>query len=452
MSIARIFEISKRSMLAYQAAIDTTAGNIANVNKEGYTRRRVDLSQLTEGIAGLGNLGLGVSVDEVTRIRQRMVQHQLYQEKQHLGKFEAGEMVLSQLESVFGEASGAGLSSVMTEFWNSWSDLANDPESLANRSIVKDRAVVMADTFNRVHSDLQTMQTQLESEIISKVDTVNQISNQISKINQQIVFSNSPELFDERDLLISDLAQLMNINVKEKVDGQVTISTSGLILVSDDEVNELNVNTTRDDEFNTVTINFNNMNHQPDINSGQLASLLAIHNKNIPDNINNLNILANSIANNVNSLHSTGYNLNNVTGVNFFDVNTGGASSFKVNSAVVSDPGLIATKTTNTGPGEGDLALAISSLQNETITDGQTASDYYISMLSIIGSEMQQTELMHNSQKIIVEQIVNQKESISGVSLDEEMTKLMQFEQSYEAAIRVMNTVDEMIQTLLAIT
>lgn len=451
MSFARIFEIGKRSMLAYQSAIDTTAGNIANVNKRGYTRRRVELSELSQGIAGLGRIGLGVNVEEVTRIRQRMIEHQLYQETQHLGKFEAGEMMLNQLESVFGEASGAGLSNVISEFWNSWNDLANDPESQANRSIVKDRAIVLANTFNRIHTDMQNMQTQLASEINYKIDNINQVTNQIAQINKQISLSNSPDLMDERDLLIADLAKMVNIKVKEKEDGQVIISTSGLILVSEQFSNELTTTISRDDEYNSITVGFKNMNHQPKITSGQLASLLDVHNNNIPDNIDNLNALANSLADSVNSLHSTGYNLDNITGINFFNSNNGGASDFQVNSAIISDPSLIATRTaTTTGPGEGDLALAISNLQHEAIVDGQTASNYYTSMLSVIGSEIQQTEFLFNSQQIIVEQIVNQKESISGVSLDEEMTRLIQYEQSYEAAIKVMNTVDEMMETLLA--
>ncbi len=451
MSFSRIFEIGKRSMLAYQSAIDTTAGNISNVNTKGYTRRRVDLSDLSEGIAGLGRIGFGVTVEDVTRIRQRMIEHQLYQETQHLGRFETGEMMLNQLESVFGESSGAGLSNLISEFWNAWSDLANDPESQANRSIVKDRAVVLANSFNRIHADLQSMQDQLSIEINSKVESINQITNQIAEINQQIMFTNSPELMDKRDSLLADLSKQVNIDVKENENGQVTISTSGLILVSEEMVNELTTTITRDDEHNSITVDFKNMNHQPEISSGQLASLLEVHNQNIPENIDKLNILANSLANNVNSIHSSGYNLDNITGVNFFDANTNGASGFKVNSAIINDPGLIATKTTTTtGPGEGDLASAIYSLQNEALVDGQTASNYYISMLSIIGSEIQQTEFLHNSQQIIVEQIVNQKESISGVSLDEEMTKLMQYEQSYQAAIRVINTVDEMLETLLA--
>ncbi len=108
MSLSRIFEIGKRSLLTYQSAIDTTAGNVANVNKEGYSRRRVDLSELTAGIPGIGKIGLGVNVENIDRIRERMIEYQLYQEKQNLGRYETGEMMLRQLESVFAEGSGAG--------------------------------------------------------------------------------------------------------------------------------------------------------------------------------------------------------------------------------------------------------------------------------------------------------------------------------------------------------
>lgn len=450
MSIARIFEIGKRSLLSYQSAIDTTSGNIANINKEGYSRRRVDLSNLTAGIPGIGRIGLGVNVEDVTRIRQRMIEYQLYQETQGLGRYETGEMMLKQLEGIYAESSGAGLSNILSEFWGSWNDLANDPESQANRAVVKDKGVVLANTFNRIHTDMQNMQNQLAYEIESKIKSVNQISEQIAVINNQIQLSNSPDLKDERDILIADLAEMINIKVRENDQGQVNITTSGLLLVSEAEASELTMSVSRIDEYNNITISFQNMDHQPDIFSGQLKSLIDIHNERIPANIDKLNELARSIAENVNNLHSSGYNLNNITGLTFFDDNVGGASDIRVSDAIVNDASLIASKASITGPGNGDMAMAISNLQFDTFVNGQTASDYYISMVSLLGSEIQDMEFMHSSQQVIVDQIYYQKESISGVSLDEEMTRLIQYEQAYEAAIRVINTVDEMVETLLA--
>ncbi len=450
MSLSRIFEIGKRSLLTYQSAIDTTAGNVANVNKEGYSRRRVDLSELTAGIPGIGKIGLGVNVENIDRIRERMIEYQLYQEKQNLGRYETGEMMLRQLESVFAEGSGAGLSDILSEFWNSWNDLANDPESQANHTVVKDKGILLANTFNRIHNDMQNMQNQLAHEVEAKINNINQISEQISNINKQIQLSNSPELADERDILISDLSEMINIKVNENNLGQVTVTTSGLLLVSEAEANQLTMSVSRSDDYNQIAVSFENMNHKPEITSGQLKSLLDIHNDRIPNNIDKLNELARSIAENVNNLHSTGYSLNDITGLSFFDTNVGGASDIKVSDAIINDPGLIATKTSITGPGNGDMAMAISNLQFDTFVDGQTASDYYISMVSLLGSEIQDMEFMHGSQRVIVDQIYNQKESITGVSLDEEMTRLIQYEQAYEAAIRVINTVDEMVETLLA--
>jgi len=315
---------------------------------------------------------------------------------------------------------------------------------------VKDKGVVLANTFNRIHTDMQNMQNQLANEIESKINNINQIANQIAVINNQIQLSNSAELKDERDILIADLAEMINIKVRENDQGQVNITTSGLLLVSEAEASQLTMSVSRSDEYNQISVSFQNMNHQPEISSGQLKSLIEIHNDRIPNNIDKLNELARSIAENVNNLHSTGYSLNDITGLTFFDTNVGGASDIKVNNAIVNDPSLIATKTSLTGPGNGDMAMAISNLQFDTFVDGQTASDYYISMISLLGSEIQDMKFMHGSQQVIVDQIYYQKESISGVSLDEEMTRLIQYEQAYEAAIRVINTVDEMVETLLA--
>jgi len=448
MSISRIFEIGKRSLLTYQSAINTTSNNIANVNKEGYTRRRINLSEMTSSMGLVGQIGWGVDVDKIVQIKQLMVENQIYHENQNLGKYSADKSLYTQIEAIYADSTGAGLSDVLTDFWNSWNDLANDPESQGIRSVVKEKGKLLANTFNRIHSKFTDMQDQTASEILVQVETINQIISQISKLNEKISVSNSLDLKDERSLLINQLSKYINIDVRQNND-KITISTDGFILVSDGNINLLSTEISTENDFRKINIKINNINHRPDITSGELASLLETHNKTIPDNLQNLNDLAAGLAKHVNDIHSSGYNLDNVTGVNFFNENIVSASDFKLNDAIEQNPALIATRSSLSGEGDGSIAQAIFDLQFNDIINGQTASNFYNSMITDIGNQLKDSSFLYDSQQLIVQQLENQRESISGVSLDEEMTKLMQYEQAYQAATKVVSTVDEMVQTLL---
>ncbi len=452
MSIGNIFEIGKRSLLSHQAAINLTAGNIANINKAGYIRRRVDLNALTAGLPQLGKMGLTLRGNEIVRVRQRLAENQLWLEYQDLGKYESSSTILSQLEEVFAEPTEAGLSNVLNEFWNAWNDLANEPESTANRAIVRDRAVVLGNTFNRIHSDYKSSQVQIQSEITDTVNSINHLLNQIGSINKQITQSNSMDLLDQRDQMITELSKQLNIKVVEKENGEVTISTDGLILVSGAQVNTLSASFSTEGDFSQVTISIDNINYEPNIRSGALAGIVEIHNEVIPDTMKKLDELARTLAARVNEVHRQGANLDDISGINFFAGDVTGADNFRLNEAIINDPGLIATKAVGEGNGSSSMALAIADLRMENFVGSLSPNDFYTSIMSQLGSVVQENDFLLESQTMIVQQLENQKQAISGVSLDEEMTRMMQYEQAYEAAAKVIDTVDGLVQTLLQMT
>jgi flagellar hook-associated protein 1 FlgK len=449
MSISNIFELSKRSLLTYQAAMNTTTGNIANVNTEGYVRRKVDIRNMTVNFQGLGQLGIGVSADHISRVRQQLAEQQLWSENQHLGRYETGEMVLSQVENVFGESGDAGLSNAINAFWDSWNDLANDPESQANRSFVRDKAVILADTFNRITSDFGAIKDQLSYEIRAKVTNVNRLTEQIAMMNQELKTTNSPELMDQRDMLVKDLSKLINISVREQETGEISISTDGILLVSGSESNKLKAGFSGEGQDLRAQISFADMNYSPKISSGELGSLMENFNEFIPDYLQDLDTLAVSFAEKVNQVHSKGYNLDGITGINFFKAGVTGAADIQVDAALIADSSLIASRNGSDASGGNSIAMEMANLQYDRFVNGQSVNDFYNGLMSRIGNKVQETKFLHSSQQLVVTQLEAQKESISGVSLDEEMTRLMQYQQAYEAATKVVQTVDEMMQTVM---
>ncbi|MDP8238188.1 MAG: flagellar hook-associated protein FlgK [Candidatus Hatepunaea meridiana] len=443
MSISNIYNLSKSALVSSRYAMNTTAKNIANINTEGYTRRRADLSRITAfGFNGQNG-------ENMLRIRQRFVESQLSYENQNLAKYHSDEMIMTQIEGVFGEPNESSLSNVLSEFWNAWNDLANDPESQHSRSLVRDKGIMLANTFNRLNKDLKNLQQQINTDIQNKATQVRQLTGQIHSINEQVGVNMSDDLLDQRDILVDELSTLINVNVRESDNGAITVSSGGQILISGSYLNELAVESSINDGLLNVELSLHDSNRLPNITSGEMGSLLEIHNGQIPDIIEKLDALAVSIAEQVNSVHSNGYNLNEMTGFNFFAANVSGADDFSVSREILEDPSLIATSSTIGTPGDGSIAQAISDIQFDSIVQGNTISDFYNTLISHIGNQVQEAQFLRKSQEMVVQSLQNQRDSVSGVSLDEELANLIEYEQAYQAAARMITSVDEMVQTIL---
>jgi flagellar hook-associated protein 1 FlgK len=268
-------------------------------------------------------------------------------------------------------------------------------------------------------------------------------------MNQELKTTNSPELMDQRDMLVKDLSKLINISVREQETGEISISTDGILLVSGSESNKLKAGFSGEGQDLRAQISFADMNYSPKISSGELGSLMENFNEFIPDYLQDLDTLAVSFAEKVNQVHSKGYNLDGITGINFFKAGVTGAADIQVDAALIADSSLIASRNGSDASGGNSIAMEMANLQYDRFVNGQSVNDFYNGLMSRIGNKVQETKFLHSSQQLVVTQLEAQKESISGVSLDEEMTRLMQYQQAYEAATKVVQTVDEMMQTVM---
>ena len=224
-------ETARRAMAAQQAALLTTGHNIANANTPGYTRQRVNL-QTSESYPAAslnrpqipGQIGTGVQVGDVQRIRDSFVDMQLRGETSKLGYWEARSEQLSQMESVMNEPSETGLANTIDQFWNSLQDLAAQPQNNGARRVVRQRGIAVADSFNYLSTSLQAVQKNYRNEINISEQNVNSILRQINQVNKQIgdvephgMLPN--DLYDERDRLIDELSTMVNIKVESKSSG-----------------------------------------------------------------------------------------------------------------------------------------------------------------------------------------------------------------------------------------
>lgn len=451
MAISNLLEIGKRSLLANQSAMNTTAGNITNANTPGYSRRRVDISNISVQLSSLQSIGIGVEADTFYRIRMQTIDARIWQETPRLGQFETDERVLNQVEGVLGVNTDGSLSSVLSDFWDSWNELANDPESQTARRIVADKGALVGSTLNNLHRNFSDMRNQVSSEIDATVDSLNRMVSQLESINREMINGANPDLEDQRDLLIGSISKLIEVDVDIEDSGVVNLRTDGLTLVSGTESTELETTVVTDGDKQRMTIGFEGHEFTPRIASGELGSLLNAYNRRMPDYIKSLDTIAGKLVSAVNDQHESGYNLDGISGISFFDPENVSAGNISISSEVNNDPSLIATRSSATGVGNNDIAMNILALEQRQLANDKTIGDYFGNLLTEIGSRLDESRLNLNSQTLVTGQLENQRDSVSGVSLDEELTKMVQYEQAYQASTRVIRTVEEMMDTLMSI-
>ena len=451
-------EIAKKALQAQQAAMDVTGHNIANSNTVGYTRQSPKFTQETVSSGGLfvlphlRNLGAGVSITEVQRLRDKFIDLQIRQESRTASYWKTVDDGLAQIEVIFGEPQEGALSEIFDRFWNTWQELAKSPESQAARALVAETANLLSTAFNHTYNQFVTQQQQLNEKVAIKVDEVNNYVQQIYDLNQQIVRlslggGNANDYKDQLDVLVDKLSNVLDFQVSENSNGTYSLILQGRILVSDKEKRFLEVEANSTTGFWEVKFQGEeqiNLDYQ----NGELKALFYLRDEVIEDYKDYLNDLAGGIINAVNTANAQGYTLEEpqVKGGDFFVGSD--AATIALDSSIDADPNKIAASSTG-APGDGENALAVARLRDEGIINGSTPDDYYRGVVSRLGVEKEESNRILTNQNLLIDQLDMRKEAVSGVSLDEEMTNLIKYQHAYEAASVLTRTVDEMLDTLI---
>jgi len=556
-----VLSIGSKALLTQQKGIYVTGNNIANVNTPGYTRQRLNMSSDVPVNSSIGLVGTGVRAIGVERVYQRFLGVQINNETQSLGKWAANRDMLERAEMIFDESGGYGLNQVMSEFWTAWQDLTNNPSGSVERTVLVAKSEMLAETFSKNYQDLQTVQVDIDTIVKGTVEEINLLSDKIVNLNQKIIQTESGgeaanDYRDQRDSLLKQLSELIDIDSFEGANGGVTVSVgTGQPLVEGANAYRLSTQVNAFGHQDVVWLDAanNTLSITDSISGGKLKGWLDARDRDMRNYLNELDTMAQRLMEEVNSLHAGGYGLDGSTGNDFFTgsasasgvldsrltitaqeggagnlsvtlvaggtagsesvttdpvtgdiriaiedgVSTvaqiaaalqgnpaiatvvetapptttwtlgtgtdtvalaGGASAanMQVNPAIVLDEKLItaaASFDTVPGdkPGDNSNAIAIANLQNALAMNGNTATfgAYYESFIGKLGHAVQQAGSYYDHQDQMVNQLENYRESISGVSMDEEMVNLVKYQNAYQAAAKLITTADEMMQSVL---
>ncbi|TAN22938.1 MAG: flagellar hook-associated protein FlgK [Acidobacteria bacterium] len=451
MGLFGIMSIAEQSLAAQQEGLQVTANNIANVNTAGYTRRVADLAEQAPFSANIGAAGGGgVTLQQVQAIRDNVLEIRLNQETSNQNRLTSLQQQLGPVESLFSAQTGAGLSTAVDNFFSALQQLSTNPTNGAQRQSVITAAQTMAQTFNQVANGISQQIQGANQYIVQDLSQVNNLTTQIAKLNGQIaslqdVSGNTAALVDQRTGLVRKLSQLMDFNISDGGNNQVTLTTSGgQELVSGMQAIPLTLqpNGSVQDIYSGAT------NITSTIAGGSLAGLITVRDTALPNLASQLNSLATTLAQGVNTQNALGFDLNSNPGGNLFVPPT--ATNAAANMVLATtDPARIAASSSSTNSGDNSNLLAMINLQQTPNASGLTPDAAYAAMVSTIGSLVQGANTQQQASQAVLTQLQNQRASVSGVSMDEESINLQQFQQAYQAAARVVTVIDKL--TTLAI-
>lgn len=442
--INSVLDIGKSALFTQQLGIEVTGHNIANVNTLGYSRQILHLETKQPMSFIPGQIGTGVRASEVIRIHDRYLLGQITSEYQALGKWDAEKDVLERVEMVL---SADEFNESLCDFWNAWEDLANNPSGLAERAVVISKGEQIANSIQSIYSNMEQFKSaEMDAGVTATVEEINLLSEQISDLNKQIVSAeaggqNANDLRDKQELLLKELSEKIDIDHFYDNEGQLNIIVCGMKpLVSGGNYFELSTQTREgvqevlwtDSEGESTVITEN-------ISGGSIKGSLVY----IEDYMDRFDELAVNIMESVNALHSTGFGLDGSTGNVFFTGTS--ASDIEVNTVLINDIEMIAAAETAEGvPGDNGNAIAIAELRYDS-----SIGDYFNSIVNDVGTGLQKANSNYDHQLEMVNYLNNLRESISGVSLDEEMISLIQYQHAYEAAAKLISVADELLSSLI---
>lgn len=454
-STGRIMDIARQALAAQQTGLSVTGHNIANVNTPGYSRQRVTFESNTPALTQWGFMGTGVSIQYIDRIRDEFVDLEIRTEKQSFGRWEYKERAMKEVEDIFNEPSDSGLGAILSNFWDSWGELANDPQSGSAREWVKQAGSHLVNTFNHLHSRFSSLQTNLDNELKLGVEEVNALLHQVADLNDKVASTegrgiSANDFRDRRDKLVEDLYEWVGVRVIEREDGMVSVTLDGRSLVERSSVSELGIRTRSLGNIVVSDPTWAANKSTLSMVNGKLQGIVEMRDEVIDNQLEKLDEIANTLVTKVNEIHRTGYGKDGSVGIDFFNNSTSGAGDIALSNMVESDTAKIAASGDGS-IGDGRIAMQIFDLRETRTMSGNSVSvdDFYAAMMGELGVQSQEATFMRENQEFMVQQLENQRSSISGVSLDEEMTNLIRYQHAYEAAARLVTTVDEMMQVLL---
>ena len=449
-SLFGTLSIASGALAAEQGAMDATTNNVSNANTPGYSRLRPVLIESDPVVVGSVTYGQGVTLQNLESLRDPILQLRIQEETQQQGQLNTFVSALQQAQVQF-TTSSSDIGSQISNFFSSLNQLSTDPTNLSLRQGVLTAAGNLATVFNHTSDNLTQQQSSIDLNVSQAVQQVNTLTGQIATVNTQIsqlqgVGQDASAFIDQRDVLIGQLSGLIDVSSIKSDNGLTLTTSNGTALVVGGQSFSLSTQTNASG-FQDVYAQGVDITSK--LTSGQLAGSIQMRDQTIPGLISSLDTLAAGLANGLNTANKTGFDLNGNPGGNIFVPPPASGQGAAANLAVqITDPALIAASSDGTAGSNGNVAV-LSAVQNQPVAGGQTPIEYYSNIVFGIGNAVSTNSAELSSSQLILNQLNDQRGSISGVNLNEEAANMVQYQNAYDAAAHVVTTINDMLYTVI---
>ena len=458
-----VLRMGLSSLRAQSRAIETVGRNMANVNNPTYARQRVIFGD----VSPTGSASVGVDVIEVQQVRDVLLDRQLVREKSGAAALEAETAAYERGEAAMGETissvndpslaattGGNSLTNAMAGFFGAARQLSVDPTNSTQKQMFVQTAKTMTERFQFSNDRLAEVQADLTNQVSNDVDKANVLLTTIKELNLMIATQESKTgtkaltLRDQRQARVEDLAQVMNFKTTTLPDAPNQIQITATSASGVDTVILSGGTTLETLAFAGATLRVVSSNTALTLTGGSTKGHLTARDGALQTLRNSLNLLAKQMVTSVNAAYNP-----SGTGQNFFDPAGTNASSIQLASGLT---GLnVRASVAGGAAGDSSVAQAISKLDIRSFssTSGDaingTMGESYSAAISLFSYSLSQSRMNHENQTGVLNIVRGQRESMSGVSLDEEAAELMKFQRAYQASARVISVVDQMLDIVV---
>ena len=457
-SLSSGINVALRAVLSQTQVMEVIEHNVANANTEGYHKQSAVLKAVSANPStstyynyGSGQLGAGVSVSQIQRFTQSFydTKYRSVSAENSSWSYQSGE--LSRIEADFGDLSNTGLTTAMDQFWTSWQDLAADPTNSSLRTMVLNDALALTTKLNSNSQSLIALQQDQNAALKDRVDEVNSLAKTVADLNYQIsqAYSSNQQpndLLDSRDTALDRLAELTGAVSTTQDNGQVIVTINGHLLVSGQNTTALSTKVDPNDaSIDQIVWSDNGDTLKPQ--TGEIGGILKVRDEYIPNHLAVLNQIAATLIDQVNTLHSSGYTLDGSDGGDFFSGTD--ATNISVLSTLTGKD--LAISSSKTEVGNSDIAGKIYNLRTQKLMNGnsQSIGDYYNDKVTNLAMITETAKTNSSQDSTVLKALDEQRQSVTGVSLDEEAANLTTAQKAYQAAARMMNAYDEMLDIVI---
>jgi len=448
-----LFEISKSGLRAAERSLSVTSNNIINADTPGYTRQRVDKESVGMRMTGF-HAGLGVNITSITRMRNEMTDVVLNEKRQDMGFLEEQSQIFDQLEASMASDAGGDLDIRIGRVFDMFSALSSDPQDMSVRNSLLTEAEQLTSKLGDISQNVERTGSLVQDSANSTIENINQILRDLDTLNTAITKGESSGKPDHAsaDLQVKKLEELSGMvdfesQVTDK--GALQLRIGGVLVLDEDKASMMRA------EIDEVNKTFNlrlDSGKLVESTGGKLGADINMYENEIPELKGRLDEVASTLVNEFNAIHSQGYGLEDGNQRNFFDPSFTDASNITVSDNIRSNVGNIATSSVAGEVGNGDIAGQIADLRNENVIGGRKLVDYSVDLISTPGRNLSEVRSNMEVRDSEISMLTAQQEREAGVNVDEELSMMIQYQNAYQGAARVMSAAQQMYDTLIGLT